>query len=360
MNIWNGQGAHVAVGRRAFSIGLGLFAVVLVLGMPVRAQPAAFQKAKDAYEFAEYEKAIDLFSQVAQDTSQDKSIRKDALRYLGRAYVAKDKRNKAREAIRTLLKLEPPIVELDPDREPPPIMDLYYEVRKQMEGYAVQKRDPGMKTLAIMDFTNGSVDEKERYNSLQKGFPDMMIHYLNGGTDLKVVEREHIQWLLKELKLQRKPGVVDQSTAVRAGKLLGAHAVIFGSYIIHDDQMWLSARMVKVETGEIMLTEKLFGDPDEFFDLIEDLSMRVTRAINVELEETKLGMDNETRSLDAKIAFSDGLEELEDGNYRAAYEKFLEALEYDSDYTRAKVKAESLKPMLAASGTGGAPDNMNR
>lgn len=334
--------------------------MVLLFAMPATAQEARFEEAKEAYQFAEYDKAVDLFSAVAQDGNAEMETRREALRYLGRAYIARDKHDKAREAIQQLVELEPPIVELDPDREPPPIMDLYYEVRKQMEdGYTVQKRDPGLQTLAIMDFTNSSVDEKERFEPLEKGLPSMMINYMSGATDLQVIERERIQWLLQELELQRDPDLVDQETAVRTGKLLGANAVVFGSYTVHEDQMWLSARVVKVETSEILLAEQVFGEPDAFFDLIQDLSMQVTRAINVELEEDKLG-SGETNSLDAMMAYSDGLAALEDGDYRAAYEKFLEASELDPNYQRAQLKAESLKPMLVASADTGGTDGMNR
>lgn len=329
----------------------GLLSLMLLLVvLPVQAQDAQFEKAKEAYEFAEYDKAVDLFSSIAQDSDADTELRQEALRYLGRAYIARDKHDKAREAIEQLLELEPPPVELDPDREPPPIIELYYEVRQQMQGdYTVEKTDPGLQTLAIMDFTNASVDEQDRFDSLTKGFPSMMINYMSGATDMRVIERERIQWILDELELQRDPDLVDQSTAVRTGKILGANAVLFGSYIVHEDQIWLSARLVKVETSEILLAERVFGDPDEFFDLVEDLSLQVTRTINVEMEETDLGTSSETRSLDAMMAYSDGLAELEDGNYRAAYEKFLEAQEYDPNYTRAELKAESLKPMLVAS-----------
>lgn len=333
--------------------------VTLLLVAPTQGQPAAFEKAQEAYRFGEFETAVNLFSEVAQDSAIDRNVRREALHYLGRAYIARDKRDKAREAIETLLELEPPLVELDPNVEPPPIMSLYYEVRKEMRGdYTTEKEGPGLQTLAIMDFTNSSVDENERFDPLRKGFPSMMINYMSGATDLKVIERERIQWLLNELELQRQADVVDQSTAVRTGKLLGANAVVFGSYTVHEDQMWLSARVVKVETSEIMLSEQVMGEPDEFFDLVKDLSMQVTRAVNVELEEDQLG-SGQTNSLDAMMAYSDGLDELEDGNYRAAYEHFLRASELDPNYKQAELKAESLQPMLASAEAGGS-GNMNR
>lgn len=347
-----GDLVHVVMLLAALSL------VALSLAVPAQAQPATFEKAQEAYRFGEYETAVDLFSEVAQNSAIDKDIRREALHYLGRSFIARDKRDQAREAIRTLLELEPPLVELDPNVEPPPIMDLYYEVRKEMEGYAVQKADSGLQTLAIMDFSNSSVDEKERFDPLQKGFPAMMINYMSGATDLKVIERERIQWLLNELELQRQGDIVDQSTAVRTGKVLGANAVVFGSYTVHEDQMLLTARVVKVETSEIMLSEQAMGEPDEFFDLVKDLSMQITRAINVELEEDQLGA-GQTNSLDAMMAYSDGLDELEDGNYRAAYEQFLRAAELDPNYRQAELKAQSLHPMLASASTGGS-GNMNR
>lgn len=328
---------------------------------PVQAQDAALQQARAAYQNAEYERAIDLFAQIAQDTGADQPTRREALQYLGRAYVARSQEAKAREAIHALLELEPPLIEFDPDVEPPPLMKLYYQARKDGSGgYEVERRDPGLRTLAIMDFTNSSVDENQRFAPLQKGFPSMMINYLRGATDLKVIERERIQWLLDELKLQQQGEIVDQSTAVRTGKLLGAHAVVFGSYTVHRDRMWLSARVVNVETSEVLLAEQIFGDKDEFFELVQKLSLQAAKAVNVSLDETRLGSRTETRSLDAMMAYSDGLAFLEEGAYRAAHEKFLEAQGHDPDYKQAEIKAMSLRPMLAADAGASLPSNTNR
>lgn len=350
---------------RPFSIGI---AAVLLLVAPTQAQPAAFQEAKDAYEFAEYGTAVQLFSDVAQDASVSDQYRREALRYLGRAYIARDMRSQAREVMSKLLKMEPPLVELDPNREPPDLMKIYYDVRKQVKGdYAVANESPGLQTLTIMDFRNSSIYERERFAPLSQGFPSMMINYLNGATDLKVIERQRIDWLLNELKLQKKANVVDQSTAVKMGKLLGATAVLFGNYsVVDDDRMRLSGRLVKVETSEILLSEKVMGEPDEFFSLVEELSRNLTRAINVQMEETELDSSEETQSLDAMIAYSDGLGDLDDGNYQAAREHFENALEHDPNYTMAERRLESLRPQLAAASTdstgsgGGLEDERNR
>src|SRR5690606_13649187 len=254
--------------------GVALLALLLG-GSAVFGQDAALQQAIAAYEGAEYDDAIDRFAVLVADASTERAVKKEALQYLGRAYVAKRAYDDARATIDRLLDLEPPLVELDPEDEPPSLMKLYYEVRRDYAGYEVQRPDPGMQTLAVMDFTNASVDEKERFDPMQQGFASMMINYLEGATDLKVIERERIQWLLEELELQRDPGLVDQASAVRTGKLLGANTVLFGAFTVHGREMWISARLVKVETGEVLLAEQIFGKRDEFFSLVEQLSGQV-------------------------------------------------------------------------------------
>jgi outer membrane protein assembly factor BamD (BamD/ComL family) len=70
------------------------------------------------------------------------------------------------------------------------------------------------------------------------------------------------------------------------------------------------------------------------------------------MEETKLGSD-QTKSLDAMMAYSDGLSLLEAGKYRKAQRKFKKAIEYDDGFAKARKKMKSLKPMVASLESGG-------
>jgi TolB-like protein len=334
----------------AAALALAAFALA-ALAPPAAAQQQALSDAREAYQFAEYTRAVDLFASVARDETAPVDAREEAYRYLGRIHVVQDQPDAARTAISEMLRLEPTPDEPNPDIEPPQLMRLYYEVSKEMGGYGVQQ-DPGLQTLAVMDFANNSVDERDRFEGLAKGLPAIMINSLNGATDMKVVERERISWLLDELELQRNGNVVDQATAVRAGKLLGVNAVVFGSMIVFEDDMSLSARVVKVETGEVLLGEQIRGKSDDFFELIDELSTKVATALNVEIEDQIQTGATETKSLDAMMAYSDGLDLLEDGLYTEAHEKFLEALEYDSSFERAEIKAESIRPLVLTADSG--------
>ena len=319
----------------------------LLMVSAVSAQTDSKEKldqAEEYYKSAKFDNAIEILNSLATDNSADIEIRKDALRFLGRAYSAKGLYDKAKEAIAQLLKLEPPMMVFNPDYEPPVFMKLYYESRKEFEGsYAVERPDPGMKTMAIIDFKNRSVDHKTQYDPMDQGFADLMINRLNNSTNLKVIERERIKWILDEIKLQNEN---DMEGAVRIGKQLGVQTVMLGSFIIMGDQIWLGARLVKVETSEILLTDEVKGDLDEFFDLTDQLGKKIADNINVTLKKETPQDVSQAPSLDAIMAYSVGLSYLEKEDYKSAYEKFEEALKIDPGYEKAKLKAQSIAPLL--------------
>ena len=306
-----------------------------------------FKDAIHAYESANFEHAISLFEGIATDSSQDRVLRRDAWHYLGRVYLAMRDGEEARTALEQMADFEPPRITIDPDIEPPNLLRLYYDVYKDREGSYAGLQEQGKTTIAVIDFDNQSIDDHERLEPLSKGFASLLINQLNGTTDLKVVERERIQWLLSELDLQQKTGRIDPESAVRAGKLLGVHMVMMGSFMKFGKQMSLNARLVDVETGEILMTDQVQGKAEDFFKLADRLSLSVVKSINVKAEENAFGgRFEETSSLDALLSYSEGLTQLELENYRHAYEKFLEALEYDPSYKRALLKARSLEPFL--------------
>jgi TolB-like protein len=337
----------VRTGRR-FILSVFIIAVLSILitsTLWAQTDPKAkLDQAEQYYKSAQFDNAIGILDTLAADGSVDVEIRKEALRFLGRAYSAKGLYDKAKESISQLLKLEPPMVVFNPDYEPPVFMKLYYESRKEFSGsYTVERPDPGMKALAIIDFKNRSVDHKEQYDPMEQGFADLMINRMNNSTGLKVIERERIQWILDEIKLQNQN---DMEGAVRLGKQLGVQSVLLGSFIIVGDQIWLGARLVKVETSEILLTDEVKGDLDEFFDLIDQLGKKIADKINVTLKEETSSDISQAPSLDAIMAYSVGLNYLEKEDYKNAYAKFEEALKIDPNYEKAKLKAQSIAPLL--------------
>ena len=329
--------------RTALVVAVGLAA----LTQGVRAQESTLDAAAAVYDAAEYGQAIDLLHEVAYDTNVNVATQQEALLYLARAYTAERLHDEARRTLDHLLTLEPPPVTVNPEIEHPHLVKLYYQARHDHQGYDVERPDPGLQTIAVMDFDNNSVHDRVLYDPLEKGLASLMGHYLGGATQLQVVERDRVHWLLEELELQRDTTLVDQERAVRMGKVLGVHVVLFGSYAVHEGRIRIGARLVKVETSEVILSEHLFGEPDDFFELIERLSLQVAQAINVELDRDDVRERRATSGYDALLAYSDGVVLVEQGRYAEAHAKFMQALEHDPGYEQARQRAASLGPLVA-------------
>ncbi|MFT5142241.1 MAG: TolB-like protein [Rhodothermales bacterium] len=328
----------------AMQAGLCVAMLLLLSASVAYGQNGALDEAAEVYHSADFDRAIEMFSHLADHPDSDIETKKACFQYLGRSFVAKHMEDEAREAIRQLLELAKPMVELNPDAEPPPLMDLYYEVRTALHGYEAQS---DLQTMAVIDFTNGSVGpDASDYDALSLGLSSMMINFLGGASDLHVVERERLSWLLSELDLQGDDNRVDQATAVKAGKLLGAQTVLIGSFIVNGKDMYVGTRLVSVETGEVLFGEQLFGRQRDIFDLVQKLSVQTTQAIGVVLDAETAGSTHETHSLDAMMSYSEGLALLEHESYSEAYQKFVEALDHDPTYSRAELRMESLKTML--------------
>jgi TolB-like protein len=251
-----------------------------------------------------------------------------------------------------LIRLEPPTVELSED-EIPTLRKVYYEVRKELSGGYEVEHDPGVHTMAIMGFTNNSLEDRERYDPLEWGISSMLISSLQGATELKVIERERLKWILEEHQLQSDPSKVDQSTAVRMGKLLGAQTMLVGQLMVVGDKMRVDARLIDVETSEVLMTEQVTEKAKDLFDIIDKLSLKVAKGVNLTANELNQSASPRTSSLDAQLSYSEGLELIEKESYGLAYDKFLEALDYDPAFALAKRKADSIKPYLAVNSADG-------
>lgn len=77
-------------------------------------------------------------------------------------------------------------------------------------------------------------------------------------TYLKVVERKELEKILEEQKLALT-GLTDQTTAAQVGRLLGANAFVLGGFQEVEKKLLVAARVVDVETGEILFALRVEG-----------------------------------------------------------------------------------------------------
>ncbi len=141
-------------------------------------------------------------------------------------------------------------------------------------------------TLAILDFENNCIQDREKFDPLTSGIPSMLASKLTNITKLKFVERERLNDVLNELSLDQS-AEIDPSTAQNLGKLLGAKALILGSFMILDDKMRVDLRIVETETGLTIKAEEVTGDSDNLFDIISELSEKINDGLHIKLSDGK-------------------------------------------------------------------------
>lgn len=302
---------------------------------------AEFDSAKVFYRQANFERAIYLLDEIGYDQSAGSAVRREALWLLAKCHVARNASASARKTVDTLLTLEPPTFAPDFEREPLPLLRIYYAARKEKSGNAeVERPDPGVQILAVVAFKNHSfVKNSQQYNPLEKGIAEIIGYSLLGATRLKIVERERVQWLIDEQKLQNTHNM---DGAVRVGKLLGVHVVLLGSFILQENkELILNARLVKVESGEVLLHEKVEGKFKNFDTMTEDLAKAITEAVGE--KEIYVARAEVPKTLDAMMAYSEGLVYLDKEMYEAAHAKFELALKNDAGFERARKAMERIQ-----------------
>ena len=122
--------------------------------------------------------------------------------------------------------------------------------------------------VAVLYFENQGNPELE---ALKVGLTQMLITDLTGTEGVAMVERTQLQALLNELELGHS-GKVDPETAAQVGKLLGAEYMVLGTYFEMMGTLRIDARLVKVETGEIVHASGVDGKATEFMDLEQQLA----------------------------------------------------------------------------------------
>lgn len=132
----------------------------------------------------------------------------------------------------------------------------------------------GPPVVAVMYFDYQGKDEE--LLPLKKGLANMLISDLTDSEAYRVVERERLEDVLSELKLQASARI-DQASAVKAGKLLGAQYLVLGSYFDVLKRLRVDARIVEVETGKIVQSVGSSGQPDDFLALEQKLATDLGR-----------------------------------------------------------------------------------
>lgn len=136
-------------------------------------------------------------------------------------------------------------------------------------------------TVAVLPFENGALRNNAEFAPLSKGMAEMLITAMAGNPGIRVVERDRLQKLIDEQNLGGGDRV-DKETAVRLGKLVGAHHMLTGSFVIDPKQrMRIVVRSVNTETSEIEYAESVMGKADDLLELVDQLGTKLNAGMKL-------------------------------------------------------------------------------
>lgn len=210
---------------------------------------------------------------------------------------------------------------------------------------AIAAQDDMRPGVAVMQFDNGGSygQDAENFDALQVGLQQMMITEFAANPGLRVVERSQISQLLSEQDLGDN-GRVDDATAARIGRIVGARYMVFGSFLDFYGDMRIDLRIINTETSEIVRTENVRDEREHLYSMITQLASSVTENLDLPPLPHAIRQEREAREVPAEAIqyYSRAILYADRGNSDRAAELYSRALEVFPGYTEAEEGLQQL------------------
>jgi tetratricopeptide (TPR) repeat protein len=193
--------------------------------------------------------------------------------------------------------------------------------------------------VVILPFRNITGKNEDMW--LGDSFSESLTMGLLNVSSLQMIERSQISQLIKEQQFGQT-GLVDEDSAPRLGKMLGAEIVILGSYQKVGDQLQANVRFVHVETGQIdkKWATQVEGSLAELFGLqrklARDLITQMQIPSSAEDANKVDAVFQETKSTEAHRFYIEGLSKMRRGvKPQLVIRDYKAALREDPNYALA-------------------------
>ncbi|PTL78018.1 CsgG/HfaB family protein [Vitiosangium sp. GDMCC 1.1324] len=196
--------------------------------------------------------------------------------------------------------------------------------------------------VAVLYFDNNT--GKPSFDVLRKGFADMMVTDLAAVRQIQVVEREKLQKLLDELKLQKNE-YFNPKTAQRIGQGIGAQFAVAGSLQAIDPALRIDIRLVEIATGKVLLAEKVTGKKNQLFDLQQQLVGRFVKALLPKLDQFPKPRSR-APDVDTLLSYSKGIDLVDQGKLQEASVQLASVVSQAPTFLLARERHEEILSRL--------------
>jgi TolB-like protein len=215
----------------------------------------------------------------------------------------------------------------------------------------VVAQDDTRPTVAVLPFVNSAIGAANaELAPLSKGIADLLITDLAQNPAIRVVERENIASILAEQNLARD-GRVDDATAARIGKLLGARHIVTGSFVTdRSGTMVITIKSVDTESGRIEYSDMHRDRTDNFLALVSTVAEKTNRGLKLPELTPAARQTSEARTerqrrvpFQAVMMYSRAISAQDAGNRAEALTLFSQTIDRFPDFEDAKVAKARLE-----------------
>jgi tetratricopeptide (TPR) repeat protein len=210
---------------------------------------------------------------------------------------------------------------------------------------------PTPRTIAVFPFLNAG--GSQQLNPLSRALAELLSSDLGQTDRLRVLERSRVQYLIDEIKLGQS-GLVQASTAARAGHLLGASRIVEGRVGPTPQQLDLAAVVVPVggAAADTSLGSPLQerGSLPQLLDMEKQLALGVYDRLGIQLTvaERERVTAKATSNVQALLAFGFGLESEDAGRYEEAARQYQRAIALDPGFILARQHLTTVQQLARA------------
>ena len=297
------------------------------------------------YEIGQYDKAIPELERVLVDIPK----KPRPSYYLGLAFLKTGQRSKAIETLRSYRNSRSPLTEKEIKKQ---ITLLEISNGIQMARQAVAEEEklktlpPKAGTVAVFYFKDVSPDNSLR--PFQKAMAKMIITDLSQIRSLQVLERLRVQYLLREMELG-VTGIVEEKTAPRYGRLLGASNLIVGT--MTPGSLHVKTAVASTVDEDAVGIIAVGSEIEQFYILQKEIVYNILKVLDVKFTpaEKKMISQYHTKNLKAVVYFGQGLEALDVGAWKEAKGFFQQAVDEDPAFELAILYREATPNATAPS-----------
>ena len=209
---------------------------------------------------------------------------------------------------------------------------------------------PEPSTVAVLPVT---IAGDSSLQPLSRGLAELLMSDLALVRSLRLLERVQVGALLDEMKLGQ--GRADPSTAARVGRLLRAERMVQGvAAITQNGPVRMSATVVRGD-GNVSSGAQANGTFKQLLDLEKQLVFGLAGELGIQLTDAERQriLRQGPKNLAAFLAYSQGLDALDRGDYRGASAAFGRASRADPSFESARQQQQAADAVPAVQASPG-------